>query len=584
MNNSKDEALTESEQMLKLRQLVLGKDNRLILDVVKNEARDLVTHVLTEALHDRQKSDGSVSTVLAPLVEKSVEASVVARKEQFVSYLYPLVGSLVRKSVSSFLAEIIEQTNEMLESSLTYKGLRWRFEARRAGISYSQYVVQQTFVFRVEQVLLIHRETGLLLKTVVRDKTQAADGDMFSAMLTAINDFVSDSFFQKEGDDEQNLDEIKTDDFTLLIKQGPKAVLVAAITGNPPSNIADKLQLTLENIHQIYNNELNLFEGDASDFENTEQQLNDCLLAQQKEEKTTKKKVPWLAIIPLLLTVVFLGYFAAKHWYLGYVAEKIQTMHDVPGIVLLEAVSCEGKVCIDILRDPLAQEALTWIAEAGSYQDLVQVHERAYRSLDPKLLPQRLFLLQKDFPTLSFDSAKMAFHGSISSEKFEQLKIRLEMMPESPSVEALLSGVSVLNQTLQDDLLNTRLFEQKISDIKMTTLRFDVNASELPVSASETVQVLGAQIVQATEFAHKLKQRFLLVIMGASTSSGSDAYNQKLSLERAEAVKKALISQGVDPDVLRVAGLGVLSSNDDARRVIFEVIKLRPDDTEKVQE
>ncbi|MGJ8647309.1 MAG: OmpA family protein [Marinomonas colpomeniae] len=579
----KDVKPSDGEQMQELRKLVLGENNQVIRDVVEEEARKSVASVLTEALHDRQKSDGSVSAVLTPLVEKSVEASVVARKEQFVSYLYPLVGSLVRKSVSSFLAELIEQTNEMLESSLTYKGLRWRFEARKAGISYSQYVVQQTFVFRVEQVLLIHRETGLLLRTIVLDKTQATDGDMFSAMLTAINDFVADSFSKQHEGSEQSLDEIKTDDFTLLIKQGPKAFLVAAITGNPPANIADKLQQALENIHQIYNDELNSFDGDAVVFENTDQQLNGCLLTQQKEVEVTKKKIPWLTIIPLLISIVVLGYFITKHWQLNNVVENIQALPDEPGIVLLNVASCEDKICVDVLRDPFAEDTMSWIVGEGGSEDLIQINERAYRSLDPKLLTKRIFNLQKDFPELSYNVTESKFYGVVNVEQFTILKARLTSMPDTISVQDLLSGITISPQEVSSDLLNRFMLEKELTAITSTTLDFNVNGNELSESALSVVKRLSEKTIKAANFAKNLNETFSLVIMGTSTKGGSESYNQQLSLERAETVYWALINNGVMPEILKITGLGALDSNDAEPRAIFHVIRLQSEKIKKVQ-
>ncbi|RBO84128.1 OmpA family protein [Marinomonas aquiplantarum] len=584
-NTDNEASLGNSEEMLQFRQLILGKDNQLVRDAVEENARDLVADVLTEALHDRQKADGSVSGVLTPLVEKAVENSVNDRKEQFVSYLYPLVGSLVRKSVSAFLAEIIEQTNEMLESSLTYKGLRWRFEARRAGVSYSQYVVQQTFVFRVEQVLLIHRETGLLLKTVIRDKTQTADGDMFSAMLTAINDFVADSFTHQSEGNEQSLDEIKTDDFTLLIKQGPKAVLVAAITGNPPANIGSEFQKTLENIHQIYNDELNNFEGDASVFENTEQQLNSCLIEQQKEsdKQESPKKIPWLVIVPLLMALSAFSYWIVKHWQLDNLLEKVLVLDEVSGIVLLDAELCDDKICVKTLRDPAAQETMSWLMSTGFSQTLFRIDERSYQSLDMKLLPEKLQRIHHDFPEIGYNQTELKFFGSISNDRFQELRAALSSMLESATVNNVLSDVQVSPQGVDERLLNQMLFEKNKSEIRDASFLFNMNEKNLVDSNAEAVKDISEKIIYTTALSKKLGQRFLVVIMGASSNDGSDGHNQKLSLERAETVQGALITQGVDPDVLRVAGLGGLGVNDDARRVIFEVIRLEPDNIEKAK-
>jgi OmpA-OmpF porin, OOP family len=44
--------------------------------------------------------------------------------------------------------------------------------------------------------------------------------------------------------------------------------------------------------------------------------------------------------------------------------------------------------------------------------------------------------------------------------------------------------------------------------------------------------------------------------MGYTDSIGSDAYNEKLSQRRAEAVKQYLVQKGVDPSRIAVRGLG----------------------------
>ncbi|TDO99382.1 OmpA family protein [Marinomonas balearica] len=710
----------ENQQMEQLRSLVLGEDCQIVRDVVEESARDLVTNVLTEALHDRQKNDGSVTAVIAPLVEQSVESSVVARKDQFVSYLYPLVGSLVRKSVSSFLAEIIEQTNELLESSLTYKGLKWRFEARRAGISYSQYVVQKTFVFRVEQVLLIHKETGMLLKTVIRDKTQATDGDMVSAMLTAINDFVADSFSPQENELEQSLDEIKTDDFILLIKQGPKAMLVAAITGNPPAGIADKLQLTLESIHQIYNDELNDYDGDSSEFENTEQQLNECLLAQQKENKAEKKKLPWLAIGLLLLGFVGLVTYFSKGWEREGIANDIRTLNAPPGIVLLSSKTCGDKVCVEVLRDPVAQDVSTWISSVSDMDDIlltersyrslderlqpqrlkkvantfaelqfdpesgvflgslsrerydqfqsmisvilesksvqvimdavkldehnvsntialnklankvrllpdvpgivllsadvcaesvcvevlrdpdaqkastwirdigsekrIKIRERHFQAVDERLLPSRLARIVKMYPELVFDSDSLHITGSISVARFQELRTQLLGIPESISVDFLLNDVSVESQSLSERMSDELQLEQYIYDIKATKIRFDVNENQLPDIEIENIKRLGIKLDEIQRLAKNVKQTLFVIIMGTSTSGGTEAYNNKLSLDRANAVMKALIDAGIPSSILRTTGLGVFDRNIDTPKVIFDVVRPLSEENREVQD
>ncbi|NOI68759.1 OmpA family protein [Vibrio sp. 99-8-1] len=585
MSNRKGTDTEEHTQMKHIRHLLLGDNNKLVRDTMEENARDIVSNVLTEALHDRQKSDGTVSKVLTPLVEKSVEASVVARKEQFVSYLYPLVGSLVRKSVSAFLSEIVEQTNALLESSLTYKGLKWRVKAWQAGVSYSQYVVSQTFLFRVEQVLLIHQDTGLLLNTVVKDKTQTTDADMVSAMLTAINDFVSDSFSQQDDSSEQSLDEIKTDDFTLLIKRGPRAILVAAVSvsGTVPSHLGEQLQLTLEDIHRIYGDELETYDGNSAPFDNTEQQLTDCLLSQQKQQEDVVKKRPWLALVLLFGLFSFIGYYLYERWQLDYYAWQVSQLPPAAGIVLLNAERCENEICVDVLRDPIAQPVTSWIGETASVDVPWQINEQPFQSLEPELLQRRINAILNDFPELTYESSNTQLVGELSPQRYRLIQKRIDRLPDSPEMAKILQQVTVSQHSINGGLLDQFLFDQLITTIEGVSIHFENDQSSLNEQGVRALESLSGTVISVTEMSSKLKQSIQIVIMGISDPLGTKGYNQILSKKRADVVRDKLIEQGVDPNIVRSVGLGILDSSYGARRVAFGVIKFLPESSERVQ-
>ena len=55
------------------------------------------------------------------------------------------------------------------------RSLKWRFEAWRTGRPFAEIVLLKTLVYRVDQVFLIHKETGLLLQHVVADEVRAKD-------------------------------------------------------------------------------------------------------------------------------------------------------------------------------------------------------------------------------------------------------------------------------------------------------------------------------------------------------------------------------------------------------------------------
>jgi len=590
MKDNNHSSTDEAQQLEQLRQLLLGKNNQRIRDIVEEDARKVVSNVLAEALHDRQAADGMVGQVLTPLVEEAVEQSITTRKEQFVGYMYPLVGRLVRKSVSAFLASFVEQTNQLLENNFSLKGMKWRFKARRSSVSYSQYVVSQTYLFRVEQVFLIHSDTSMLLKTVIRDKTQAADADLVSAMLTAINDFVSDSF-SKDENDKQYLDEIKTDNFTLLIKQGPQAMLVAAITGDVPANIGEMLQLSLENIHKIYADELRNFDGDALPFEDTELLLNKCLVEKKIESDISTKKMPWMAITLFIVILSTVGFFLFKQWQLDSKIQQIQSLDNNPGIVLLNVEQCEKSICIELLRDPIAQSAINWLKTIDFAGINIQITEHTYRSLDVKLNQKRLNTLFKNFPELTYNKTDGLYHGKLIREDFIKLNSLISPLSEQLDIDKVLSAITIYEPvtSVPENKKNQIILQQKIKNIEQASISFNNNQSTLSASARAELKYLSAEISSTIKLVDKLNYKVKIIIMGASDPIGADTYNQQLSIKRAQSVKSELINNGVDQNIIQSVGLGKLETSADARRVLFAVVKVTqkkrdPEITKKVQE
>ena len=78
---------------------------------------------------------------------------------------------------------------------------------------------------------------------------------------------------------------------------------------------------------------------------------------------------------------------------------------------------------------------------------------------------------------------------------------------------------------------------------------FDFDKSAVDTSGQDVIQSVAAKIVARTDIKS-------VVVTGHTDSSGSNAYNQRLSLKRANAVKEALVEQGVADALIRVDALG----------------------------
>ncbi|GLX78687.1 hypothetical protein tinsulaeT_20270 [Thalassotalea insulae] len=579
MKTSGDNVSTEAQQLAQLRSIIMGKGYSEVTDVVKKNARHIISAQISEALHDRQKSDQSINKVLQPLLEETVSHSVAHNKEKLVSALYPLMGSLIRKSVAAFLSDLMTRTNQLLESSFTLKGIKWRIQAWHAGISYAQYVAAQTFIYRVEHVFLIHKETGLLLNYVSQKSNKNTDADLISAMLTAINDFVSDSFLSDSDGAKQQLETITTNNFNLLIKPGPEALVVAAIIGTPSPQINEQLQITLEDIHRLYTEELTQFDGDDQPFAHTTSLLKDCLLA---EQKTSAKHqhfplYAWLFVATLtLLLVVKL----TSIWQQKQLANTLALLSDEPGVVVKQlSVINSNEVIIDILRDPDAITINSWLQQHQLSIENLTIKQALYRSWEPQLLTKRASEILTRYPevTSSWQDNQLNISGAVMFTRREKLLTELAIAGLSTEKNLNTNRLTLLKTPVNNNnqSINKQIFDDLVGQIAAIQLSFAVASAEIDAQMQQKINKLMHLFTQLNFQANKLNLKAGILIMGFSDSSGNREANEVLSRLRARNTANQLTQLGIARELIYVTGLGEIDINEveaKSRKVLFNII------------
>ena len=550
----------------KVRELLIGRDDKFVQEKLNRDAKGIVTNVVSEALFDRETKDGSVNKVLVPLVEKSLHRSIEANSDKIVGTLYPLVGTLVRKAVSSFLVEFVERTNALIENSLSPKSVSWRFKAWQSGIRYSEYVASQIYQYQVQQLLVIHRETGTLLHSISSDPDKEKDADLISSMLVAINDFVADAFGVTSTESENELGEIKTEDFTLLIKIGPQALLVAAVTGSIPPEVRGKLQQALEDFHQFYQQPLLNYEGDNAPFDGCETILSDCLISERKEGEGKKSK---RLIGAVVLLAIFLGLAVLSFMRLSLSILK-SDLHELtppPGIIVTDTYISNGNVHAKVLRDPIATSIESWFSENGIDTERVTVIEEPFVSLKPSVVERKLSMLVSDYPLSESENISMekGKNGSfvIAGTVFTPTAINLtQQIGAIPGISMLNVDTTSLNvkaaHQVDNAVLQKAALNRLVNKVSSQNVLFATNQEALSEVQLAKLEPLANDIKQLLALADKTETVVSVIVMGASDNSGSSARNRALSQKRAENVVNSLISLGVESDILIPVSLGEL--------------------------
>jgi hypothetical protein len=199
------------------------------------EHLDLNAHnlnrVLPEAIALRGETDHRLTHALTPHVSEALGVSVRKQPHMIVDAIAPIMMPAIRQAIANALRSMVQSLNQTIEHSLSIRSMQWRLEALRTGKPFAEIVLLHTLCYRVEQVFLIHAQTGLLLAHAAGDAVAVQDQTLVSGMLSAIRSFVQDSFGATP---DQALNTLQVGDLTVWIEQGPSAILAAVIRGTPP--------------------------------------------------------------------------------------------------------------------------------------------------------------------------------------------------------------------------------------------------------------------------------------------------------------------------------------------------------------
>jgi OOP family OmpA-OmpF porin len=506
-----------------------------------------VSRVLAEAVALRSAQDTLLTDALLPSVEEAIVRSVRRDPQTLVDALFPVMGPAIRKSIASTLAAMLQSLNETLTEGFSAQGLKWRLEAWRTGKPFAEIVLLRSLVFRVEQVFLIHRKSGLLLQHVSANPGAVQDADMVSGMLTAIRDFARDSF---GGIDASALDSFQVGDLTVWVEQGPLAILAGVIRGNPPQDLKAVFAETIEKIHRAQAGDLEKFEGNAAPFERSRPLLESCLKVQRRPA-AGKTGVPRRAITALkvalavaLFGIALAAFFSVRRnrrWN-DYLARVAAT----PGLVVASSERRGGKLYVNGLRDPLAADPATLLAPARLGQEDVVATWRPYQALDPELVLARAKHVLEPPATaaLAMRGGVLAATGAAPHEWIADAKRQSRALPgvtrfeDSGLVDADRRELEALGRTIEG-----RLFF------------FSPGSAEL--SASETAKLAAAADLARLPAASAAAGRPSRVeVIGRGDSEGTEGINRPLSRQRAERVLAALRAQGIGSANIATVGVG----------------------------
>jgi len=203
----------------------------------------------------------SIPQTLGPTITATLKEEIKNHKDEVVDALYPVLGKMVKK----YVAQEMKLLSEKIDSQLGFiKRWKRKFRAIFTGVNEDKLMMNELSSAKIEQVLLIEKDSGILKASYTKSKT--IDEEMISGMFTAIKSFVEDAFNQRG----QELELIEYENYQIHLQSFVTHYIAVVISGNYSLSAKNKLQ---DRIFEFYNRFMGMNLDLVFETKNAEKQI-----------------------------------------------------------------------------------------------------------------------------------------------------------------------------------------------------------------------------------------------------------------------------------------------------------------------
>jgi len=598
---------SNSRELDELRDLLLGPEKRDLHHIKKRlddpTLRALeVSRVLPEAISHRITRDKKLSNALQPVIDDGVDSYLRTHSQAITDAIVPVMGESLKTALYIKVRNKLESINDFFVRNFSLKGFRWRFESIKSKKSMDEIIHFHTLRYRVEQVFIIHRNSGSVLQHVSEFKDEAIEeASMFSETLKAIQSSASHQ-------NDPAVNTLQLGNHTVWVEQGNQLMLAGVIRGTPSYEIRQVFKKTLTKIENDFREEINSFDGkDVSSFKSCEDQLKACLKVEYGKRNSSLKPL-WIITACIVLMLSVWGYFSIReHILWNRYVDRLNSAH---GIVVTKHEKIGNNFYISGLKDPMAINPYELLAEINIDPKRVISEWEPYFALHPDIISQRARKILEAPETVSFRSENgILYVSGLAPDKWIKnaqekasaipgiIRLEKDNLFDLNASELFLARVSVQLEPPQTVFLNfsdgtliisgsaphewiqkmrqkvrtmpgivhvndSNLVDIDVSELAMIKERIESHVflfrigGATPVPNQEKIiETLAGEINQLNEIISKIG-RGHVEIVGHTDNTGSEKANLKVSQNRAEKVLNLLRQKGTNTRYLTAIGVG----------------------------
>jgi outer membrane protein OmpA-like peptidoglycan-associated protein len=480
---------------------------------------------------------GEFAKALGPEIGPAIKEQINLERDAMVDALYPVIGS----TISKYMAEVIHSINQKVENAFSLEGVTRKIRAKMQGVSEAELIFKEAMPFTVQAVFLIHKGSGLVISEVQPSDRQRLESEMVAGMLTAIRSFVNDCIAQSG--DVSEIDLIEYGKSKIILEVAGYCYLAVVIQGEPPKAFPRERRRALSQIVQHHGKAIELFDGDPS---NVPEPIVSILqgLTTLSEDPTEQEKgqppVALIAIASILIgaIVIPLGIYQQvstidrrreEEVNLALASDPQLAIYRLEVDSRLGTLKLSGRLPNQYLRARAEQIAKKVEPKIKVYNAIVPVElppDPVLATAEVKRVTNILNKIEGAIIQAEYSEGNVTVQGTVLEES--DAKKVTQAFEQIPGVKSVTSTVQ-----LQPLAIASRVY-------------FDKGSAELK---AEERSKIAAMVEFLKQYPNKN-----LKLLGHTDPTGSNVENEPLAVERATAVKNAVIAQGVESKRLVVAG------------------------------
>ncbi|MGD9806368.1 MAG: OmpA family protein [Hyphomicrobiaceae bacterium] len=296
-----------------------------------------VARVLDGALRDAEVTrHRELSDALAPMVLRTlrVEMKSAEMQDQIAGVMYPRMGEMVARYVSSAIRDMMQEINRRLEAGLTHNRFFLWIRSLTSGRSMAELALGATQRLEVQEIYLVRRGSGSLVHHWRRPGTPDDVGGnnrdtLVSGFLAAITALAEEAFDAAK----ESLRTIDLDDHRIYLRGSPDYLLAAKCVGSAPAGIDRNLDAELVRVLADHaeierkapsgGRDVGMVASRNALLAGFSERIEEA--AQERTAEVSRahgartlKVLLWMIGLPLIA-------FAGWYFYVGFVTQSLQT-------------------------------------------------------------------------------------------------------------------------------------------------------------------------------------------------------------------------------------------------------------------